>query len=55
MSKTQKIYQAITRNKKGLTTAQIRQRFGVTNVSAFINDLRRTGHTVLSINQRWVA
>lgn len=59
MTKTQKIYKAITRNKNGLTTAAIRERFGVNNVSAFINDLRRQGITVMSVpyknERRWVA
>lgn len=59
MTKTQKIYKAITRNKNGLTTAAIRERFGVNNVSAFINDLRRHGITVKSVpyknERRWVA
>lgn len=59
MTKTQKIYNAIARNKNGLTTATIRTRFGVTNVSAFINDLRRQGITVNSVpyknERRWVA
>ena len=59
MSTTQKIYKAIARTKKGLTTATIRERFGVPNVSAIINDLRRTGKTVTSVKvngvNRWVA
>lgn len=59
LTKTQKVYNAITRNKKGLTTATIRERFGIPNVSAIINDLRRTGFTVNSVRSngvsRWVA
>lgn len=59
MTKTQKIYQAIAKNKNGLTTAKIRARFGINNVSAFINDLRRQGVTVKSVayknERRWVA
>jgi hypothetical protein len=63
LSTTQKIYRAITRNKRGLTTAAIRERFNTPNVSAIINDLRRTGHTILSrryatkngVENRWVA
>lgn len=59
LTKTQKVYNAITRNKKGLTTATLRERFGIPNVSAIINDLRRTGFTVNSVRSngvsRWVA
>jgi hypothetical protein len=59
LSKTQKILRAIQRTKRGLTTETIRERFDITNVSAFINDLRRTGHTVQSVSvngvNRWVA
>ena len=63
MTKTQKIYRAITRTKRGLTTATIRSRFNTPNVSAIINDLRRTGFTVNSVKvqtrngteSRWVA
>lgn len=59
MTKTQKIYKAITRNKNGLSTAAIRERFGINNVSAFINDLRRQGVSVKSVpyknERRWVA
>lgn len=63
MTKTQKIYRAITRNKRGLTTATIRSRFNTPNVSAIINDLRRNGLTVKSVKvqtqngteSRWVA
>ena len=59
MTKTQKVYKAITRTKRGLTTATIRDRFNVPNVSAIINDLRRNGLTVKSVRKngesRWVA
>ena len=59
LTKTQKVYNALTRNKKGLTTATLRERFGIPNVSAIINDLRRTGFTVNSVRSngvsRWVA
>jgi hypothetical protein len=63
LSKTRQIYNAITRNKRGLTTATIRSRFNTPNVSAIINDLRRNGLTVKSVKVqtrngtecRWVA
>lgn len=59
MTKTEKVYKAIARTKRGLTTATIRDRFGVPNVSAIMNDLRRNGFKVKSVRQngesRWVA
>lgn len=59
MTKTEKVYKAIAKTKRGLTTATIRDRFGVPNVSAIINDLRRNGFKVKSVRtkgeSRWVA
>ena len=59
MTKTEKVYKAIARTKRGLTTATIRDRFGVPNVSAIMNDLRRNGFKVKSVrtngDSRWVA
>lgn len=59
MTKTEKIYKAIARTKRGLTTATIRERFSTPNVSAIINDLRRNGFKVRSVKSggeyRWVA
>ena len=59
MTKTEKVYKAIAKTKRGLTTATIRDRFSVPNVSAIINDLRRNGFKVKSVRQngeyRWVA
>lgn len=56
---TYKIYKAIAKTKRGLTTATIRERFGVPNVSALMNDLRRNGVNVKSVKlngeSRWVA
>jgi len=58
MTKTEKIYKAIARTKRGLTTATIRDRFGTQNVSAIMNDLRRKGFRVRSVKAngeyRWV-
>lgn len=59
MTKTEKVYKAIAKTKRGLTTAVIRVRFGVPNVSAIMYDLRRNGFKVRSVKAggeyRWVA
>ena len=48
MSAKQKILNYLSKNSSynTLTTAQARARFGITNVSARINELREEGHAI---------
>ena len=46
VTKIDKVYRAL--EKKPLTALQIQKRFGVSNVSAVIYDMRRRGNTIVT-------